>query len=279
MQAFQMRTAVHVACILGLVIVGGKVAAAPQASSDQATIQQLQKQVDDLTSELDQLKSTDPAVQNQAMQRHWTMMQDHMRLMGQMPGMGGGPRMMGPGMMGPGTMGPGMTGPGMMGQGWWMMGHGMGMEPGMMGWALPGGMTPKAYQQQMSKHMQTMRAQMAAISAEKDPAKRDKLMREHYDAMYRDMQAMRGMGWMWAPNATASLPEPGSRGAQLVSTYCTQCHAAPQTTLHTAKEWAEVTSRMQAHISDEAGTTVKIPTAAELDAISSYLEKHGKTGG
>ncbi len=264
MKMRQTRIAVHAMCVLGLLVVG-RGQAAPQATSDQATIQQLQKQVDDLNNELSRLKSaTDPAAQNQAMQQHWTMMQDYMRS----------------GMMGSGMMGPRMMmGPGMMGSGWWMMGHGMGMGPGM-GWAVPPGMTPNAYQQQMSKHMQTMRSQMAAIAAETDPAKREKLIREHYDTMYRDMQTMRGMGWMWAPNAAASLPDAGSQGAKLESQYCSQCHAPPSPSLHTAKEWSDVTTRMRAHIGDAqaTGSTVKIPSAAELDSITAYLGKHGRTG-
>jgi hypothetical protein len=271
----------------GLLLVAS-VEAAPPATSDQATIQQLQKQVDDLNSELARGKSAaSPEAQNQAMQNHWGMMQDHMRSMRQMPGMMAGgcanwqmmdPSMMGPGMMGSGPMGSGTT------PGCPMMGHGMGMGPGMgmgsgmMGWAIPPGVTPDAYQKQMTEHMQTMRSQMAAISAEKDPAKRQALMQKHYDTMYRDMQTMRGMGWMWAPNAAASLPEPDAKGAKLESKYCSQCHAAPSPTIHTAKEWGEVTTRMRAHISDQApaGATVKVPSAAELDVISEYLVKHAR---
>jgi hypothetical protein len=269
----------------GLLLVAN-VQAAPPAPSDQATIQTLQKQVDDLNSELARVKSAaGPEAQNQAMQQHWGMMQDHMRSMRQMPGMTAGGcadwQMMDPSMMGPGMMGPGMMGSGTT-PGCPMMGHGMGMGPGMgmgsgmMGWAMPPGVTPNAYQKQMTEHMQTMRSQMAAISAETDPAKRQALMKKHYDTMYRDMQTMRGMGWMWAPNAVASLPEPDSKGANLESKYCSQCHAPPSPSIHTAKEWSDVTTRMRAHIGDQAqaGATVKVPSAAELDTITEYLGTH-----
>jgi hypothetical protein len=120
---------------VGFLLVAGA-EAAPAAPSDPATIQQLQKQVDDLNSELARVKgAAGPEAQNQAMQKHWGMMQDHMRSMRQMPGMMAGGcanwQMMDPSMMGPGKMGPGTMGPGMMGSGTTpgcpMMGHGMGM--------------------------------------------------------------------------------------------------------------------------------------------------------
>lgn len=277
---FQTKIAFYALCILGSFVAGG-VQAAPPASSEQESIQQLQKQVEDLNSELVRLKSARGGeAQTQAMQRHWGMMHDHMRSMRQMPGMSAGGcanwQMMDPNMMGPEMMGRGMT------MGCPMMGHGMEMGPGMMGRAMPPNVTPNAYQKQMREHMQTMRSQMAAISAETDPAKRQALMREHYAVMYRNMQTMRGMGWMWAPNAAASLPEADSKGAQLVSKYCSQCHASPSPSLHTGEEWGEITSRMRAHISDQGDQaqatagSVKMPSAAELDAITTYLDQHAR---
>ena len=181
--------------------------AATPADPNQARIDELQHQVDALDQELNQLKSdSDPAAQRQGMQRHWSMMQDHMRSVRKMPGMQaqGCRDWM---MMDPSTMGPGMMGPGMMGKGMMdcpMMGHGMG-QGGM--WGMPSNMKPGQYQSQMQGHMTRMRSQMAAIAAEKDPTKRETLLREHYETMYRGMQSMRGMGWMWAPNAAVSLPD------------------------------------------------------------------------
>ncbi len=171
---------------------------------------------------------------------------------------------MGHGMMGMGHMGPGMMGPGMMGsgQGWWGM---------------PSGMPSDQYRRQMQGMMQQMHQQMTAIAAEKDPAKRQALIRDHYETLYRGMQSMRGMGWMWAPNAAATLPDSQSAGAQLVTKYCSQCHAAPSPALHSNSEWNAVTSRMRDHIHDLSGSAMpdlKTPSAAELDAITDYLGKH-----
>ncbi|MEZ5564057.1 MAG: hypothetical protein R3F24_00440 [Gammaproteobacteria bacterium] len=261
---------------------------ASPSSTDTAEVQALQKQVDELNQELKRLKNaSDPTEQQHAMQKTWRMMQDHMRAMRQMPGMMAGgcanwkmmdPSMMGSGMMGPGMMGSGTT-PGcpMMGHGM-DMGSGMGMGSGMMGWAIPSGVTPEAYQKQMTEQMQAMRSQMAAISAEKDPAKREVLMQKHYDTMYRDMQTMRGMGWMWAPSSAGALPDANSKGAQLESKYCSQCHAAPAPSLHTQTEWASVTDRMRSRIASTGGTTagVMVPSDSEFNEIVKYLDGHAR---
>lgn len=156
-------------------------AAATPTTTDQARIEELQQQIDALNQELTRLKSaSDPAAQQQVMQRHWSMMQGYMRSVRGMPGMGAhgctdwmmmDPGMMGPGMAGPGMMGPGMMGPGMMDEdmcGGEMWGHGM--EQGGT-WGMPSRMNPGTYQSQMQGHMQRMRSQMGAIAAEKDPAR------------------------------------------------------------------------------------------------------------
>jgi hypothetical protein len=240
--------------------------------NDQAQIQELQDQVDALNRELARLEARDPAAQRQAMENHWSMMQGHMQSTRQMSGMGAracGDRM----MMEPGRMDAGMMGARMMNC--TMMGHGMGME--VPGWKLPAGLAPGAYQQRMHVQMQRMRSQMSAISSETDPATRQVLMREHYETMYRDMQTMRGMGWMWGP--AAPLPEPDSPGARLVTQYCGQCHVPPSPDLHTSSEWSQVTQRMRAHIGEQAakeGTAVQVPSAADLDALSDYLGEHAE---
>jgi hypothetical protein len=266
--------------------------AAESASPDQAQqIQALQKQVEALTQELAKVQTgTNPQAQQQAMQSHWSMMQNHMQSMRQWPGMNPtgcsdwmmmDPSMMGPGMMGGGMMdgcwdhGTGTMGHGMMGGG--MMGGGM---MGQGGWALPNE-TPAQYQKRMQTLQQDMRKQMAAIAAETDPTKRDALIRQHYETMYRNMQTMRGMGWMWTQGTASAFPDASSPGATLESKYCSQCHSAPPPDVHTAKEWADVTGRMQQHIGDQATTNggVMVPSASEMASIVEYLDKHAKPGG
>jgi hypothetical protein len=134
--------------------------------------------------------------------------------------------MMDSSLMGVGKTWSTMWGPDMAGCGW--TGHG---TPKDTMWGMPRGMSPKTYHSQMQPNMQRMNSQMAAISKEADPKKREALMREHYATMYREMQSMRGMGWMWAAGAATSLPEAsppeeftallGSQPANItVITYC-----------------------------------------------------------
>jgi cytochrome c5 len=111
------------------------------------------------------------------------------------------------------------------------------------------------------------------------------------------MQTLRGLGWMWGggsmmgpgmmgpgmmgggmmsrPAPSGPLPDAASSGAKLVSSYCSQCHAAPQPTLHTAKEWTSVTQRMHSRmLSGWPG--IKTPTEAESKMIVDYMQKHAR---
>jgi hypothetical protein len=168
----------------------------------------LQHQVDALDRELTHLeRANDPAAQQRDMQQHWSMMQDYMRSVRGMPGMHARActdwMMMDSTMVGPGMMGTGMAGcP--------MMGHGAGSGGK---WGMPSHVTPSLYQSQMQGCIQQMHRQMGAISRETDTARRDAMLREHYQSMYRDIQTVRGMGWMWAPNA-ANTSGPRFAGSQ-----------------------------------------------------------------
>jgi hypothetical protein len=236
----------------------------------EAQVRELEQQIRSLQQQLDQINaSRDTAARQRLMQQNWQGMQNYMGQMHDRWGMGY------PWMMGHpwGTMGPGMMG------------------RGSAGWPVPPGMTPEQYGQQMRDHMQRMQEQMSKIAQTTDPQERQRLMQEHWQTMYRDMQTMRGMGWMWgggpmmgsccgmapggpAPGAQA-LPDPDSPGARLVSTYCVQCHAAPQPTLHTAKEWAGVTQRM--HIRMQSGWQgIKTPTEQEMKTIVAYMQNHAR---
>lgn len=250
------------ACIL-IRLMSGEVATAE--GQDAAKIQELQKQLDALAQELAKVSATNPQAQQQAMQSHWSMMQAYMQSMRQWPGMNpSGPSdwvMMSPEIMGGGTMG------------WY---HGTGREHG---WAPPNE-TPARYQKHMQALQRQMRKETAAIAAEIDPTKRDALIRRHYYTVYRDMQTMRGMGWMWNRDAASALPDASSPGARLETKYCSQCHAPPLPDKHTAKEWADVTGRMQQHITEKSTTNggVMVPSSAEMTAIVDYLDGHAKPG-
>lgn len=251
-----------VACVL-LALISGP-AAAGADDQDAAKIQELQKQADALTQELAIVqRGTNSQVQKQAMQSHWSSMQNYLQSMREWPGMS--PKgasdwvMMSPEMMGGGIMG------------WY---HGTG--PGN-GWPVPNE-TPAHYQQHMQALQQLMRKQTAAIDAEKDPTLHDALIRQHYYTIYHDMQTMRGMGWMWNQGTASTLPDASSPGAALETRYCSQCHAAPPPSAHTAKEWADVTARMQEHITDKSTSNggVMVPSSSEMASIIDYLDKYAK---
>ena len=101
-----------------------------------------------------------------------------------------------------------------------------------------------------------------------------------------------GPGLMWRMMATVSggglppgvpavlLPEPGSPGAALLETYCTQCHGLPGPGMHTAAEWPAVVARMARRMEMMAGhpmMRVRAPTQGELDTILAYLQRHAQS--
>ena len=248
------------------------------APSD-AQVRELQEKIKSLQQQLDELNSSkDSASRQRMMQQNWQSMQDYMGMMHDRWGMGYA------WMMGSNRSGNWMGGCPAIGGGYGA------------GWPVPKGVDPGQYGQQMSEHMQRMQEQMNKIAQTTDPQERQRLMQEHWQSMYQNMQTMRGMGWMWdgymmgrgmmgpgmmgpgmmggrvLPGAKP-LPEPSSQGAKLVATYCVQCHAAPQPSLHTASEWSSVIQRMQAHINGGM-PGIKTPTGQEMKAILAYMQKN-----
>ncbi len=77
----------------------------------------------------------------------------------------------------------------------------------------------------------------------------------------------------------AQLPEANAPGARLVEHYCGQCHNFPGPGMHTAKEWPQVTERMQqlmAVTSRFGGLMgrVREPSVRELDILRDYLVRN-----
>lgn len=243
-----------------------------------AQVRELDHQIKSLQQQLDAMNAApDAAARLRLQQQNWQGMQSYMGEMHDRWGMGY---------------------PWMAGRPWSMCGPGM-MGGGSTSWPVPQGLSPDQYSQQMRDHMQRMQDQMAKIAQATDPQERQRLMQEHWQGMYQGMQTMRGMGWMFgggsmtgsgtmgccmmhsgrmqggpAPSVKA-LPDAASAGATLVSTYCAQCHAAPQPTLHTTKEWASVTQRMRAHM-DGAWQGIKAPSEQEMKTIVAYMQKYGR---
>jgi hypothetical protein len=274
---------IHAALLSGLILaVTPALAQAPPqgetTAPTDAQVRELKQQLKSLQQQLDEINATrDAATRQRLLQQNWESMQDYMGQMHDRWEMGY---------------------PWMRGHPWMMMGPGM-MGSGRTSWPVPQGLTPNQYSRQMRDHMQRLQEQLNKSAQTSDPKERRRLMQEHWQGMYQDMQTMRGMGWMWgggsmmgrgmmddgmmhggmmhgrpSPSAKPSAKEE-SREAKLVATYCAQCHAAPPPTLHTATEWASVTERMHARM-DNAAQGIKTPSEQEMNTIIAYLQKHAR---
>jgi cytochrome c5 len=83
--------------------------------------------------------------------------------------------------------------------------------------------------------------------------------------------------------AREDLPEPESRGAELYSKYCNQCHSLPSPKAHSAQEWEESFRRMDARMQRMGRMrmmamcrmmNIQAPTSSEKKAILDYLQRH-----
>lgn len=82
----------------------------------------------------------------------------------------------------------------------------------------------------------------------------------------------------------SQLPQPASRGAELVVQYCVQCHNLPNPAMHDAAKWPKVVDRMVVRMQGRGnmGTLmrdmmagVQAPTEEETRALTGYLQQNG----
>ena len=90
-----------------------------------------------------------------------------------------------------------------------------------------------------------------------------------------------------------NLPEPDSRGAQLVKGYCVQCHWIPVPQMHTAAEWpvlvrrmlmrartlesrmgGPLTSGLVGDILLDGMASTQLPSPQDADTLVTYLQRH-----
>ena len=73
------------------------------------------------------------------------------------------------------------------------------------------------------------------------------------------------------------VPDPQSKGAALLASYCGQCHDLPSPKMHSAGDWHMRFEKMMDHATLMAGssTAVKTPADKEKKEIVAYLEKNG----
>jgi hypothetical protein len=83
----------------------------------------------------------------------------------------------------------------------------------------------------------------------------------------------------------AQLPEPGSRGADLVVQYCVQCHNLPNPAMHNPEKWPGIVDRMVVRmrgngnlgsLMTEMMAGVRAPSGAEEALLVAYLQRNGQ---
>jgi mono/diheme cytochrome c family protein len=94
---------------------------------------------------------------------------------------------------------------------------------------------------------------------------------------------MRGMMNQMMPDlvppgvSLEDLPDPKSKGAQLLVYYCTGCHNLPSPYMHTEEEWPGVADRMFLRMSRMSGgmmMNIEMPSPEEQNEIVGYLKVH-----
>jgi hypothetical protein len=258
--------ALRIAVLVSVVLPVRAEPVAPRAPSD-AELRDLTRRLDAMGQQLDHLEAaTDDAVRQTLMRQHWLAVQGYMGMLHSRWG-AGAPWMLDPESRG----GPGASACPMLG--------GSGAA-----WPLPDGVSAKPYRDQMRAHLRTLDEQLGRIAKASDPAERARLLQEHWQTLYREMQGMRGLGWMWgaglmggapAPGAAEPkpLPDPDSPGAKLVSSYCVQCHATPSPELLSGAQWERVVKRMHLRIEGRV-TPIRTPSEAELKTLLAYMKAH-----
>ncbi len=102
------------------------------------------------------------------------------------------------------------------------------------------------------------------------------------DDMKEMMQDM--MGAQLPPGIDPNnLPDAQSKGAQLLTQYCVQCHEMPAPGMHTTEEWPSVIERMNWRMQMMSGRgmmsmmhDIKAPSDDELETLAIYLQKHAQ---
>lgn len=81
------------------------------------------------------------------------------------------------------------------------------------------------------------------------------------------------------------LPQPASRGADLVVQYCVQCHNLPNPAMHHAAKWPGIVERMVLRMRGRGNmgdlmadmmAGVQAPTDEEAKVLLAYLQKNGQ---
>lgn len=79
---------------------------------------------------------------------------------------------------------------------------------------------------------------------------------------------------LYASRDDSSNAEQGTmpRGARLEQKFCTQCHALPNPSQHTATQWPGVVARMERYMGNR---NLPVPDRQQTNEILDYLGKNG----
>ena len=266
--AMHARNALSLGLIAALGIGFAACASSPPANS-QMEVQNLQGQVGDLSRQLGMLQRAPAADQQAVMDGYWAMLKKQLQYARDLPGVE------------PHTCKD------------WMLVDPMiaGSEPAraikacptihdsgpVLGWELPANLSPHLFGLMMQQQLGPITAQVDAIAAESDPIKRAGLYRRLYETRYQDIQTVLGREWMWTPRDAAALPDANGLGAELLVSYCSQCHNVPLPGLHTQAEWMSITHKMHDIIdaqSHQQVMEIRMPSQDEFNMMVNYLEFH-----
>lgn len=149
--------------------------------------------------------------------------------------------------------------------------------------ALPDDVGADAYRSAMHALDAQLREQLRQARATTVPAERVLRLQAHWTHVYQALQGLRGLGWMfgrWMPARDAGvLPEPDAEGARLLGALCTQCHALPAPSLHTAERWQALIATMDRHMTRSDTPIPMCVTAAPPDdrrVLLDYLQRHAR---
>lgn len=243
-------------------------ASAPPEES-QGTVKTLQVQVTDLSRQLAVLQHAQPEDQRAAMDAYWDMLKKQLQYARDLPGISahGCKDWM---LVDPVIAGAART---------------KAINPcptvhdsgPVLGWNLPANLSPHLFTLMMQQQLGSISSQVDGIAAEGDAVKRADLYRRLYETRYQDIQTVLGREWMWAPLDPSTFPDAGSLGAELLQSYCSQCHNAPRPGLHTQAEWTGIIRKMDAIIGVQSRAQVmgiRMPSQDEFNLIVNYLEFH-----
>lgn len=264
----RMKTAVILAVVLALGTAVYACASSPPEDGA-AAAKTLQTQVADLSRQLSVLQHAQPADQRAAMETYWGMLKKQLQYARDLPGISahGCQDWM---LVDPVIAGAART---------------KAISPcptvhdsgPVLGWKLPPNLSPHLFGLMMQQQLGNLDSQVDGIVAEGDPLRRTDLYRRLYETRYQDIQTVLGREWMWTPPGPSAFPDASSLGAELLQSYCSQCHNAPRPGLYTQAEWTGITHKMHDIIGAQSHAEVlgiRMPSQDEFNAIVNYLEFH-----